>query len=73
MGKNRVKIVECPCLHELIKKFFFIIFGCTGSSLLCTSFLYLQTAETSFHCSEQASHRGAQALERRLNNCGTGA
>ena len=70
-----------------ISKYLFIylfIFGCVGSSLLCTGFLYLQRVGVTLRCGEQASHCGgfsccgAQALGAwasvvvacRLSGCG---
>ena len=63
------------------------MFGCIGSSLLCTGFLYLQRAGATLPCGEQASHCGgfsccgARALGTRasvvvargLSSCGSRA
>ena len=52
----------------LVCFFFFLSFGCVGSSLLHTGFLWLQQAGATLHCDAQASHCGgfsycrAQAL-----------
>ena len=45
---------------KIFKKFLFIlfVFGCIGSSLLCTGFLYLQWAGATLCCGAWASHRG---------------
>ena len=36
-----------------------LIFGCTGSSLLCESFLQLQQARAMLRCGAQASYCGS--------------
>ena len=38
--------------------FFFLIFGCVASSLLCMGFLQLQRVGATLRCSTQASHCG---------------
>ena len=60
---------QVPCIARQILFFFFLIFifGCTGSSWMCTGFLWLQRAEASPGCGVQAygggfSCCGAQAL-----------
>ena len=39
-------------------KIYLFIFGCIGSSLLCTGFLQLWRVEATLHCGAQASHCG---------------
>ena len=67
--------------------FFFLIFGCIGSSLLRAGFLYLRRVGATLRCGARASHCGgfsscgAQALgawasvvvARGLSSCGSRA
>ena len=48
----------------LINLFILFIFGCVGSSLLRTGFLYLQRVGATLHCSVQASHCGGFSCYR---------
>ena len=42
----------------LINLFYFFIFGCFGSSLLCTGYLQLRRVGATLRCSARASHCG---------------
>ena len=91
-SKNTGAILKVPFLLKDWELFHFIfiylfIFGCVGSSLLCTGFLWLQRSGATLHCGAWASHCGgfpccgAQALgawasvvvARGLSSCGTRA
>ena len=65
-------------MRDLKNNFFvYLIFGCTGSSLLHMGLLYLQQVGVSLHCGAAAFHCGgfsccgAWALEHGLSSCGT--
>ena len=48
-----------------LKLFIYLfIFGCTGSSLLCSGFLWLQRAGPTLHCGAQAPHCGGLSTSR---------
>ena len=59
--------------------FFFLIFGCVGSSFLCEGFLQLRQARATLHRGARASHyRGLSCWEhrlqtRRLSSCASWA
>jgi len=47
---------------NLFKKYLFIYFGCTGSSVLCVGSLQFRGVGTTLHCGVQASHCGASLV-----------
>ena len=77
----------CRSMQFLKKYFYLFIYGCVGSSLLCSGFLFLRRARATLRCGAWASHCGgfsccrAQALGARasvvvacgLSSCGAQA
>ena len=48
-------------IYFILFIFYLFIFGCVGSSLLCTGFLQLRRARATLRCDAQASHCGGRA------------